>query len=97
MTTLNELVTLVAEVAGVKPPSLHLPVWPFWLAGAAARRCARRSASSRRSTGDASTSTRRAARSTSRVRGTEIGYAPQVGLRDGIRRTLDWYRQHGWL
>src|SRR6478672_11715498 len=28
VTTLNELVNLVAEVAGVKPPTLHLPVWP---------------------------------------------------------------------
>jgi nucleoside-diphosphate-sugar epimerase len=27
----------------------------------------------------------------------ELGYAPRVGLRDGIRRTLDWYREHGWL
>ena len=57
-----------------------------------ARRSARRSASSRRSTAGASTSTRRAARSTSRARATEIGYAPRVGLREGIRRTLDWYR-----
>jgi nucleoside-diphosphate-sugar epimerase len=28
---------------------------------------------------------------------TEIGYAPQVGLRDGIARTLDWYHHQGWL
>src|SRR5262249_14832310 len=35
VTTLNELVARIAEVAGVKPPSFHLPVWPFWLAGAA--------------------------------------------------------------
>ena len=28
---------------------------------------------------------------------TEIGYAPRVGLREGIRRTLDWYREHEWL
>ena len=27
----------------------------------------------------------------------EIGYAPQVGLRDGIRRTLAWYKERGWL
>ena len=34
VTTLNELVAIIAEVAGVKPPSLHLPVWPVWTAGA---------------------------------------------------------------
>jgi nucleoside-diphosphate-sugar epimerase len=28
---------------------------------------------------------------------TEIGYAPQVSLREGIRRTLEWYKAAGWL
>ena len=27
----------------------------------------------------------------------EIGYAPRVGLRDGIAGTLAWYREAGWL
>ena len=27
----------------------------------------------------------------------EIGYAPRVGLREGIARTLSWYREHAWL
>jgi nucleoside-diphosphate-sugar epimerase len=27
----------------------------------------------------------------------EIGYAPEVGLREGIRRTLAWYKERGWL
>ena len=27
----------------------------------------------------------------------EIGYAPQVGLREGIRKTLTWYKERGWL
>jgi nucleoside-diphosphate-sugar epimerase len=27
----------------------------------------------------------------------ELGYDPGVGLREGIRRTLAWYRQAGWL
>ena len=30
-------------------------------------------------------------------RGVEIGYTPRVGLRDGIARTLAWYRDHGWI
>ena len=66
VTTLNELVRLIADEAGVPPPqaaSAGLAV----LAGRAppARRSARRSASSRRSIGAAWTSSRRAARSTS--------------------------------
>ena len=35
VTTLVELMTLIAGAAGVRPPSMHLPVWPFWMAGAA--------------------------------------------------------------
>jgi nucleoside-diphosphate-sugar epimerase len=27
----------------------------------------------------------------------EIGYAPQTALREGIRRTLAWYKERGWL
>ena len=27
----------------------------------------------------------------------EIGYAPAVGLREGIERTLEWYRAQNWL
>ena len=34
VTTLNELVALIAGVAEVRPPWLRLPVWPFWVAGA---------------------------------------------------------------
>ena len=97
MTTLNDLVKIVAEVAGVKPPSLRLPVWPFWLAGAACEGlcapCGIEPPLYRRRV-DFYTKSR--AFDISRAR-TEIGYDPQVGLRDGIRRTLDWYRAQGWL
>src|SRR6058998_1770536 len=34
VTTLNDLVAIVAEEAGVGRPRLHLPVWPVWTAGA---------------------------------------------------------------
>jgi nucleoside-diphosphate-sugar epimerase len=27
----------------------------------------------------------------------EIGYAPRIGLREGIAQTLQWYRKEGWL
>src|SRR5688572_3581294 len=35
VTTLNELIRIIADVAGVKPSTRRLPVWPFWVAGAA--------------------------------------------------------------
>jgi nucleoside-diphosphate-sugar epimerase len=97
VTTLNELVRLIAEVAGVEPPRLHLPVWPFWVAGALCEAVAvpfgieppiyRRRV-------DFYTKSR--AFDIARAR-SEIGYTPVVGLRDGIARTLAWYRQRGWL
>ena len=97
VTTLNELIALVARVAGVRTPTLHLPAWPFWLAGAACEAvCApfgiepplyrRRVDFFIKSRAFDITRARR-----------EIGYAPQVGLRDGITRTLEWYRAYGWL
>jgi dihydroflavonol-4-reductase len=33
---------------------------------------------------------------TTRAR-TELNFRPRVTLRDGIRRTLAWYRAEGWL
>ena len=27
----------------------------------------------------------------------ELGFDPKVGLRDGIGRTLEWYRDQGWI
>src|SRR5207244_5465784 len=35
VTTLNEVTAAIADVAGVRPQNWRLPVWPFWLAGAA--------------------------------------------------------------
>ena len=97
VTTLNELVRLTAEVAGVPAPRAHLPVWPFWLAGAACEAvCAplRIEPPIYRRRVDFFTKSR--AFDISRAR-RELGYAPAVGLRDGIGRTLAWYRQEGWL
>ncbi len=27
----------------------------------------------------------------------ELGFEPRIGLDAGIRRTLEWYREHGWI
>jgi nucleoside-diphosphate-sugar epimerase len=97
VTTLNELVKLIAEVAGVRPPRLRLPVWPFLAAGALCEAVCvpfgieppiyrRRVAFYTKSRAFDITRARQ-----------ELGYAPRVGLREGIRRTLDWYGQMGWL
>jgi nucleoside-diphosphate-sugar epimerase len=97
VTTLNALVKLIAEVAGVRPPTLHLPVWPFWIAGAVCEAVCRPLGIEPplyRRRVDFFTKSR--AFDIARAR-REIGYAPRVPLREGIRRTLGWYREHGWL
>ena len=96
-TTLNELVALIAEKAGVAAPKVHLPVWPFWLAGAACEAvCAPLGLEPPIYRRRVDFFTKSRAFDISRAR-QELGYAPQVSLREGIRRTLEWYRAAGWL
>jgi nucleoside-diphosphate-sugar epimerase len=97
VTTLNELAALIAAEAGVRPPSLHLPVWPFWLAGAACEAlCAPFGLEPPIYRRRVDFFTKSRAFDISRARA-ELGYAPAVTLREGIRRTLAWYRQEGWI
>ena len=97
VTTLNELVRLVAEVAGVLPPRLHLPVWPFWVAGAACEAiCTPLGVEPPIYRRRVDFFTKSRAFDISRARA-ELGFEPRVGLREGIRRTLDWYRANGWI
>ncbi len=95
--TLNELVREIAEVAHVKEPPFRLPVWPFLVAGALCeavcipfgieppiyRRRVKFFTSNRWF-------------DTSRARA-ELGFRAKMPLRDGIQRTLDSYRQLGWV
>lgn len=95
--TLNELVEEIAEVARVRAPRWHLPVWPLWVAGAVCeavcvplrieppifRRRVKFFTSSRWF-------------DTSRAR-TELGYTPRMNLREGLARTLESYRHLGWV
>ncbi|HUP38884.1 MAG TPA: NAD-dependent epimerase/dehydratase family protein [Vicinamibacterales bacterium] len=97
VTTLNELIALIAAEAAVKPPALKLPVWPFWLAGAACEAvCVPLGVEPPIYRRRVDFFTKSRAFDIARAR-TEIGYAPQVGLRDGIRKTLAWYKERGWL
>jgi nucleoside-diphosphate-sugar epimerase len=97
VTTLNALVTLVAEGAGVPRPTRHLPVWPFWAAGAVCEAlCAPLGIEPPLYRRRVDFFTKSRAFDITRARA-DVGFAPRVGLRDGIRRTLDWYRAHGWI
>jgi nucleoside-diphosphate-sugar epimerase len=97
VTMLNELVEKIAREAGVPPPRLHLPVWPFWTAGAVCEAvCAPFGIEPPIYRRRVDFFTKSRAFDISRAR-RELGYAPRVGLQDGIRRTLAWYRAAGWL
>lgn len=97
VTTLNALVALIAEVAAVPAPRLHLPVWPFWMAGAACEAlCAPLGIEPPIYRRRVDFFTKSRAFDIARARH-ELGYAPQIGLREGITRTLTWYRDHEWI
>ncbi len=97
VTRLNALVALVAEEAGVRPRALHLPVWPFWVAGALVEAiCVPFGVEPPIYRRRVDFFTKSRSFDITRAR-QELGFAPQVSLRDGIRRTLRWYREEGWL
>jgi len=97
VTTLNELVALIADEARVPPPKIHLPVWPFWMAGALCEAlCAPLGIEPPIYRRRVDFFTKSRAFDITRAR-QELGYAPAVGLREGIRRTLEWYRRERWI
>ena len=96
-TTLNDLVALVATVSNVPAPTVHLPVWPFWLAGAACEVvCTPFGLEPPLYRRRVDFFTKNRAFDISLAQRT-IGYAPQTRLREGITRTLEWYRAYGWV
>ena len=97
VTTLNELVARVARAASVEAPRMHWPVWPVWVAGALCEAlCAPFGIEPPLYRRRVDFYTKSRAFDITRAR-TELGYAPRVGLTEGIARTLAWYDAHGWI
>ena len=95
--TLNEWVRIIAEAAGVDPPSARLPYYPVKAVSAVCEKLFtwfglepplfRRKA-------DFFIKNR--AYKIDRAR-EDLGYSPKVGLEEGARRTIEWYRAEGLL
>ena len=97
VTTLRELIAITASVAGVKSGVLRLPVWPVWMAGAACEAiCAPFGIAPPIYRRRVDFFTKSRAFDISRAQ-RELGFAPAVTLRDGIGRTLEWYRAERWI
>jgi len=97
VTTLKELIAITADVAGVSPRVLRLPVWPVWMAGAACEAvCAPLGISPPLYRRRVDFFTKSRAFDISRAKA-ELGFAPTVSLREGIGRTLEWYRAQRWI
>lgn len=95
--SLNELTAMIAEELDVEPPRLHLPYAPFhWLGAAVEKVCVplgiqppifrRRVAFFRNNRAFSIEKARRV-----------LGYEPEVDTREGLRRTIAWYRDEGLL
>jgi nucleoside-diphosphate-sugar epimerase len=97
VTTLNDLVARIAREARTRPPSVHLPAWPFWIAGALCEAvCMPFGIEPPLYRRRVDFFTKSRAFDISRAR-RELGFAPAVSLEQGIQRTLAWYREHGWI
>ena len=95
--TLNELVGAVAAAVGSQGPRLRVPMWPVMTA---ARVCE----TVCRPLGIEPPLYPRRVEFFSKDRAADIsrakrllGYAPQVSLDEGVRRTAEWYARHGLL
>ena len=95
--TIRELATAVAAALEVKAPSLHLPKWLVSAGAWAAERAASvlhidppfTLEGVRFFTESRAFSIARA--------WNELGWRPEVGIEEGARRSVAWYREQGWL
>lgn len=95
--TLNELVASIARAAGTRIPRYKIPVAPVWLAGLACEILCRplgiKPPIFRRRVGFF---THNRAFDLAKAK-QKLGYTSRVDHDEGIRATLDWYKQHGMI
>jgi nucleoside-diphosphate-sugar epimerase len=94
---LRELADMIAAAARVPPPRLRLPARPFQIAGSICEKlCVPLGIEPPIHRRRVDFYTKSRAFSIEKAKRL-LGYAPQVSLADGIRRTLDWYVANGYI
>lgn len=94
---LNELFTLIAEELGVQPPKLRVPLSPVLaLATLCEKVCVPLGIEPPLHKRRVSFFQNNRAFAIDKAKNL-LGYKSQVSLREGIRRTIRWYEDHGWL
>jgi nucleoside-diphosphate-sugar epimerase len=95
--TQQQFLDAIAHDIGASPPRMHIPYRILYTAGYLAERLATvtrarsRPPITRLGVAFLGTDNQYATGKARR----ELGYSPQVGLRDGVRMTATWYRRHG--
>jgi dihydroflavonol-4-reductase len=95
--SIQEMVRLIAEAVGVRPPRGHLPLWPLLVAAVgceAVCRVLRIEPPLHRRRADFF---RKDRGFSSRKAQGELGYQPRIQPEQGIRETAEWYFAHGHL
>ena len=95
--TLRKLVNLIAEELKVTPPNRNIPLTPvLWAASLCEALCVPFGVEPplhRRRVSFFQNNRAFSIEKAKRI----IGYQPEVSLREGIRKTINWYKENSWL
>ena len=95
--SLNEFFALIAKSLGVNPPRFRIPAWPVQLLGTIMEKiCVPIGVEPPIYRRRVDFFTKSRAFNISKAK-RMLGYSPEVDLKEGIRRTAEWYRKEGLL
>ena len=94
--TLRDLLTLIAELTGRRPPRLRLPIAAVWPVACIMETIARRTGGEPRVTRDSLRMARKKMFYSSAKAAAELGYAPRA-TREALTDAIAWFRAAGML
>ena len=95
--SLNKLAKMIAKEIGVSPPKIHFPVWPVELLGTIVEKiCIPLKIEPPIYKRRVLFFTKDRAFDISKAKNI-LGYKPKVNIRTGIKKTVKWYRDSGYL